>query len=134
LVASACEVLPVQLVGATPLLSLHLTIHFERPIPGGCSSLLPKQKAFSLHLCSRMTLNHLNSWTWDFVEVLRRPIETTPLLGMWKMARFPVSMTPMFSWQPGPFFVFHPRFITTEKLISPVRVYLCAARAGVCII
>jgi hypothetical protein len=47
----------------------------------GRSSLLPKQKAFSLHLRSGTSLNRLNSWTWDFVLVLRRPIETTPVTG-----------------------------------------------------
>src|ERR1700722_19978293 len=47
----------------------------------GRSSLLPKQDAFSLLLCSRMILSLWNSWTWDFLLVLRRPIETAALLG-----------------------------------------------------
>ena len=51
------------------------------PILWGCSSLLPKQDAFSLLLCSRMILSPWNSWTWDFLLVLRRPIETAAVPG-----------------------------------------------------
>jgi hypothetical protein len=87
--------MPVQLVDATPLWSFDLTIRFWGPIIWGRSSLLLKQKAFSLHLRSRMTLNHLNSWTWDFALVLRRPIEITQVIGNWhfcaQQSRFPVS-------------------------------------------
>jgi hypothetical protein len=56
--ACSCEVVPVQLVDATPLLSSDLTVLFTGPSPGGCSSLLPEQDAFSLHLSLRTILNH----------------------------------------------------------------------------
>ena len=36
-----------------------------------------------MHLCSRTILSPWNSWTWDFVRVLRRPLETTGILGIW---------------------------------------------------
>ena len=73
--------LPVQTVDATP--SGHLIWQYvsSGPILWGCSSLLPKQDAFSLLLCSRMILSLWNSWTWDFLLVLRRPIETAPERG-----------------------------------------------------
>ena len=48
----------------------------DGPILWGCSSLLPKQDAFSLLLCLRMFLSLWKSWTSDFLLVLRRPIET----------------------------------------------------------
>ena len=38
-------------------------MRFIRNDPWGCSSLLPKQGAFSLLLCSRMVLSRWNSWT-----------------------------------------------------------------------
>jgi hypothetical protein len=44
-----------------------------------------------LHLRSGTTLNHLNSWTWDFVLVLRRPTETTRVIGNW----LPASIYPL---------------------------------------
>ena len=73
--------LPVQTVDATPLWSFDLAIRFKRTDPLGCSSLLPKQDAFSLLLCSRMILSPWNSWTWDFLLVLHRPIETAAVTG-----------------------------------------------------
>jgi len=71
---------PAQPVVATPLLSFDLTILFKGPNPWGCSSLLPKQDAFSLHLTLRTILSPWNSRTWDFLLVLRRPIEITRLI------------------------------------------------------
>jgi hypothetical protein len=91
------EVLPVQLVDATPLWSFDLTIRFWGPILCGRSSLLLKHKAFSLHLLSGTSLNHLNSWTWDFVLVLRRSLETTPVIG-----------NSLFALGPGPRVRAHP--------------------------
>ena len=52
----------------------------------GRSSLLPKQDAFSLLLCSRMILSLWNSWTWDFLLVLRRPIETAAFIRRYEQA------------------------------------------------
>src|SRR5579863_6461656 len=39
-----------------------------------------RQDALSLHLCLWTILSVWNSWTWDFVLVVRRPLETTPFL------------------------------------------------------
>ena len=75
------EVMPVQTVDATPLCSIDLARRFKRTDPLGGSSLLLKQDAFSLLLCSRMILSSWNSWTWDALQVLHRPIETADLTG-----------------------------------------------------
>jgi hypothetical protein len=58
-----------------------LAISFKRTDPLGCSSLLPKQDAFSLLLCSRIILSPWNSWTWGSLLVLHRPIETAGVTG-----------------------------------------------------
>jgi hypothetical protein len=44
---------PAQPVDATPLWSVDLTMGSSGPIVWACGSLLPKQDAFSLRLCSR---------------------------------------------------------------------------------
>jgi len=47
------EDVPAQPVDATPLWLVDLTMGSSGPIVRACGSLLPKQDAFSLHLCSR---------------------------------------------------------------------------------
>lgn len=73
--------MPVQPVDATPLWSFDLTMRFKRPIPWRCSALLPIQDAFSLHLCLWTILSLWNCWTCAVVLVLRRPLETTEIIG-----------------------------------------------------
>ena len=49
----------------------------------GCSSPLRKQDSFSLHLPLGTFLALAIAGLGTFVQVLRRPLETTPLIGNW---------------------------------------------------
>ena len=87
----------LNLVDATPLLSFGLTIGCSGVVFRRCRSFLPEQEVFSL-ICARG-----RSWPLEFLElgvrhVLRRPIETTRLLGMWLFDLrhgFPVDENPV---------------------------------------
>jgi hypothetical protein len=76
-------------------------MRFQGHIPWGCSLLLPKRDAFFFVLCSWTFLHLWNCWTWDFVLVLQRPIEITPLIGNWPFATFKTYAGVIEGWQRG---------------------------------